>query len=321
MDLEQIIKSVLEEHYLIETESVVPMEGGWSALAYRATDVENRKFLVKVYDKSRTSTAQLTARIKDYMPIVCWLNAHTALSGKIVHPLTTEKGEYSREDEHHIYLVGDYIEGNNLLHSGFSIEQILQLADIVAELHAYGEEIPLPTGNIKEDFNIRFSKPLLDILAAADSCLKEDLRKQIAPYMGTILGHLKQLTSLADQLKDMPLRYVLCHTDIHEGNLLQCANRLSLIDWEGLRLAPPEADLFFLADKPWFHLFYGRYKEKHVDFTIHQTLLRFYQEKRILEDIWEFMEQLQSDDMSPKERAAALNYLQKECGHLRHFAK
>ena len=320
MDLEQIIKSVLEEHYLIETKSVVPMEGGWSALAYRATDVENRKFLVKVYDKSRASTAQLTARIKDYMPIVCWLNAHTALSGEIVHPLTTEKGEYSYEDKHHIYLVADYIEGNNLLHSGFSIEQILQLADIVAELHAYGEEIPLPTGNIKEDFNIRFSKPLLDLLAS-DNCLKEDLRERIAPYMGSMLDHLKRLVSLAGQLKDMPLRYVLCHTDIHEGNLLQYATRLSLIDWEGLRLAPPEADLFFLADRPWFHLFYSRYKEKHVDFTIHQALLRFYQEKRILEDIWEFMEQLQSDDMSPKERAAALNYLQKECGHLRHLAK
>ena len=62
----------------------------------------------------------------------------------------------------------------------------------------------------------------------------------------------------------------------------------------------------------------SRYKEKHVDFTIHQALLRFYQEKRILEDIWEFMEQLQSDDMGLKERTASLNYLQKECEHLRH---
>jgi thiamine kinase-like enzyme len=34
----------------------------------------------------------------------------------------------------------------------------------------------------------------------------------------------------------------LCHTDAHGWNLMQNQN-LMLIDWEGLKLAPVEADL------------------------------------------------------------------------------
>ncbi|WCR28480.1 hypothetical protein L3476_06985 [Paenibacillus thiaminolyticus] len=46
-----------------------------------------------------------------------------------------------------------------------SREQISQLADIIAELHRYGEGIRIDTDAVKEDFQLPFLHPLTNIAA------------------------------------------------------------------------------------------------------------------------------------------------------------
>lgn len=104
----------------------------------------------------------------------------------------------------------------------------------------------------------------------------------------------------------------LCHTDIHNWNLMQFKQQLILIDWEGLRLAPVEADMMFLVDKPYYNRFLSIYRKSHKDFVINPDALQFYQEKRKLEDIWEFIEQLLFDNQDTQERADTIDSLRKE---------
>lgn len=85
-----------------------------------------------------------------------------------------------------------------------------------------------------------------------------------------------------------------------------------LIDWEGLKLAPVEADMMFFVDKPYFNEFLGIYQNTHKKYEMNPYALEFYQSKRKLEDIWEFMEQLLYDEQDERERVATMNYLREE---------
>ncbi len=69
---------------------------------------------------------------------------------------------------------------------------------------------------------------------------------------------------------------VFCHTDLHNWNLMQSKNILILIDWEGLKVAPPEADLMFLKEKPYYKCFLDIYQEKHPDFQVNSDSMEFY---------------------------------------------
>ncbi|SFB07753.1 hypothetical protein SAMN04488072_106224 [Lentibacillus halodurans] len=93
---------------------------------------------------------------------------------------------------------------------------------------------------------------------------------------------------------------------------MESEEQLVLIDWEGLKLAPVEADLMFLVDKPYFHTFLKMYQKTHQNFKLNPDALHFYQGRRKLEDIGEFMEQLLFDSLNEQERVVTMNYLKEE---------
>ena len=161
---------------------------------------------------------------------------------------------------------------------------------------------------IKEDFDIEFTNKITSHLEQIDT-LKAPLKELIRPYTLHILRDVKRLTELSLVLKNSSLNYCLCHTDIHEGNILQTESGIVLIDWEGLKLAPPEADFFDTVRKDWQSTFFKKHKEKHPNYKINIDCLKFYQLRRILEDIWEFIEQIQYDEQSEEEQKVSLEYL------------
>ena len=124
------------------------------------------------------------------------------------------------------------------------------------------------------------------------------------------------IETLGQRLRNSNVRMALCHTDLHGWNLMQSEQQLIVIDWEGLKVAPVEADLMFLIDKPFFQEFLNIYQKTHHNFSINHDALQFYQGKRKLEDIWEFLEQLLWDEQNEEERVGTLNYLQEELKNL-----
>ena len=307
-----MFEKILKSNYNIETKSITQIEGGWSALAYVVEDFDNIKYLLKVYEKSRASTTYLTSKIDAYMPIIEWLNVNTKLKGKIIHPLSTLSGSFKCADKENIYLLSTYIEGSNLLALNLTTSQVKDLASIVVELHSHGKDIPISTQLIKEDFDIEFTNKITSHLEQIDT-LNAPLKELIQPSALHILHGIKLLTELSTVLKNSNLKSCLCHTDIHEGNILQTESGIVLIDWEGLKLAPAEADFFDIVRKDWQSIFFKKYKEIHPSYESNLDCLKFYQLRRILEDIWEFIEQLQYDEQSEEEQKVSLAYLESEC--------
>lgn len=309
------IKTALQDHYNIEITTVSPQQGGWAALAYKVCS-SKRTYFLKVYEKSRASTPKWTALIDKYVPIMVWLRHNSGLKSKIPVPLPTKNGEYKCEDEHGIYLLYEYIDGETVGVKDLSADQVCQLSDIIAELHSHGEELPLETDAVKENYHVPYCQQLSDLLDKEYRNLPDELKEAIEPHIRPIKGLVHTIEVLSARLKASNLRMALCHTDIHNWNLMQSDRQLILIDWEGLRLAPVEADLMFVVDEPYFEEFAAIYRKSHNNFEINPDALQFYKGRRELEDIWEFIEQLLFDEQDDQQRAGTLKSLKETLSRL-----
>jgi spectinomycin phosphotransferase len=112
------------------------------------------------------------------------------------------------------------------------------------------------------------------------------------------ITHLIERTGqLASDLQSRPLEFVLCHTDIHGGNILITENNdFYIVDWDAPILAPKERDLMFIGggiDYIWKSgrdqaVFYEGYGKTNIDFS----MLAYYRYERIIEDLVAYGEQL-----------------------------
>ena len=119
-----------------------------------------------------------------------------------------------------------------------------------------------------------------------------------------------QAEQLASAVQGLPQEHVLCHADIHAGNvLIGTSGDFYIVDWDTVTLAPRERDLMFMGGGiagVWnlpreAELFYAGYGACTVDFR----LLAYYRFERIVQDIAVYgMQVLASAD--DEERASFL---------------
>lgn len=302
------LQNMLKDYYGLEHTVVVPQKGGWAALAYKVQS-DGHTYFLKVYEKSRASTPKWTALIDDYVPVLLWLEEHSRLKGKIPVPILEKDGSYQCEDDEGIYLLYEYIVGDTIADTNLTKDQVRQLAEMIAELHRYGEEVPLVTSAMKESFTMPFLEQLRSTL---DGELPYDLGNVLLHHIDSLKKLMLKIEELSERLKNRGLRMALCHTDVHGWNLMSTGQHLKLIDWEGLKLAPVEADLMLFVDEPYFSEFMRIYANTHSQYEVNIEALTFYQGRRKLEDVWEFMEQLIYDNQADADRKATLNHLKKE---------
>ena len=101
---------------------------------------------------------------------------------------------------------------------------------------------------------------------------------------------VERAEDLREKLQNHTPKFVLCHSDIHAGNLLMDGgNMIYLVDWDEPIMAPKERDLMFIGggvgnvwNKPLEEkLFYTGYGKTEID----STVLAYYRHERIVEDI------------------------------------
>ena len=111
------------------------------------------------------------------------------------------------------------------------------------------------------------------------------------------------------------LELVLCHADLHAGNLLiDNDNHFYIVDWDDPILAPKERDLMFIGGGLGFagrtpqeeeRLFYQGYGQVQVD----PVALSYYRFERIIQDIAIFCNELTYQTGSDEDREQSLHYL------------
>jgi Ser/Thr protein kinase RdoA (MazF antagonist) len=307
------IKQILKAQFDVECTEIVEIHGGLSAMNYQVK-TDDKAFFLKVYDKKKSGASLWTDKINYYMPILIWLNENTKLQGRIVRPIKTNKNDYRFDDEENVYLLFDYIDGEsvgkNLTHV-----QILEAADIMACLHRYGGEIPVNTEKIKEDFSVPFCFSLEHFIAKNYTASPADVKAILQPCLEQLISKNNEVISLSEKVKLSNIKMVLCHTDAHGWNLMQ-GEHLFLVDWEGIKLAPAEADLTMFTKKEYWDTFIEHYYKLQPNFNLDKDIFMFYILRRKIEDIWAFVEGILFDNLSEQQRERDLTLLSECCKSL-----
>ncbi len=244
----EAFREILVARYGIRTYKITRQKGGWSALAYRV-DTSRGAYFLKAYPQSRASTPKLTAHLDDYLSVVAWLGKDP-LEGRVVHPVATLDGKNSCADDENVYALFEYIEGETLEEREPPESEIRALAELTGDLHNIDASAPEASRLMQEDFSTPFCGDLLRFLARVPSPLPEDAGRIVLRDSKTIQDAAARLDELARTLRDAPPRYVLAHMDIRGANVMRGPDSLTLLDWEGIKRAPAEADLFLFWGCP-----------------------------------------------------------------------
>jgi Ser/Thr protein kinase RdoA (MazF antagonist) len=159
----------------------------------------------------------------------------------------------------------------------------LPVARALAELHAATPGLALEDAPV-EDFRIPFA-------ASLRRSLDGELHAPARPYRERIAEELAALELVAELAAALGAPHVLCHTDVHGGNLiLDGEAALWLFDWDGARLAPCEQDLAGATNAhvpreelAGFIEEYQRAREARA--PLHPELFELYYRRRCLEDL------------------------------------
>lgn len=162
---------------------------------------------------------------------------------------------------------------------------------------------------IVKTFLLRAEKDVFDDLVAANcAALLKAKRNEI-------LDLVRRAEWLARQLQTRTPEFILCHSDIHAGNILVDVNgALLIVDWDDPILAPKERDLMFIGGGQGFTgrtpqeeetLFYRGYGQTAID----PIALAYYRYERIVQDIAVYCEQLLLTGEGGEDRVQSLKYL------------
>lgn len=144
-------------------------------------------------------------------------------------------------------------------------------------------------------------------LALADAWLR---------HRSTLHAMLRGMDRLARSLRQRSGPFVICHADLHPGNIIRTVDgRVFLIDWDDVMLAPKERDFLFAAD-PLPHdatgsgasPFFVGYEPADVDWVA----LTYYRFERNVTDLIEYARDvLERDDLTDDTKAESIRMIER----------
>src|ERR1700730_3230981 len=135
------------------------------------------------------------------------------------------------------------------------------------------------------------------------------LRSSWIKHRSTIHALLTSLNKLAAVLQAKTIPHVVCHADLHPGNLLRHRSGLVfVVDWDDVMLAPRERDFIFVGapfDGSAQHggsPFFQGYEQTEIDWIA----LTYYRYERVVQDLIEYARQvIFRKDLSDETNAGA----------------
>ena len=136
------------------------------------------------------------------------------------------------------------------------------------------------------------------------------LRRSWAKHRSTIYALLTSLDKLSGVLRSQSDPHVICHADLHPGNLLRNrAGQVFVVDWDDVMLAPKERDFIFVGEpvdgsaQHGGSPFFQRYGQAEIDWIA----LTYYRYERVVQDLIEYAQQvILREDLGEETKARAV---------------
>jgi spectinomycin phosphotransferase len=236
----------------------------------------------------------------------------------IIPPIATRSQHLWTRLDAFAVILSPFVEGHNGFESPLSECQWIALGIALKRLHiavvppSLGAAIPHETyaphwRDMVRMFQARIETSIFPDPAAAELAAFLRTRRD---DISRIVGRAEALGTI---LQARPQEPVLCHADIHAGNVLLGANGvLYIVDWDTMIFAPKERDLMFVGggvggvwnsahEEAWFYQGYGQME-------VDVAAIAYYRYERIVEDIAAFCEQLLLTDEGGADREGALRF-------------
>jgi spectinomycin phosphotransferase len=308
---DQHIISALREQYdlAIVALAFLPVGADRNSASYRATAEDSTGYFVKVRQGPFDETSVLLPR---------FLADHGVLA--VIPPLESKAGRLWSSLGSAKLILYPFIAGLDGYDVEMSEGQWRDLGRALKMIHAVELPQALRDKIRKETYAFPWGEILRTRLDRAGSTTPRDpISRRLAQFLKEkekkILDLIQRAETLAGRVRDRCAPLVLCHSDVHAGNVLIAADgRLCIVDWDDPILAPKERDLMFIGGGYWGNgqmpedgaaWFYRGYGQAPVD----PFLIAYYRYARIVEDLAIFSTRIFEAREGNADRELSLHYL------------
>lgn len=239
----------------------------------------------------------------------------------IIVPVETQEGRLWGSLDSYKMILYPFIQGRNGYEVALSDQQWVDFGKALRAIHTLQVPAALLQLIPRETFSPQWRETVKGFQEQVESSTFEDpIAAKFAGFMQARRGEISRMVGRADQLGlALTLRapdFVLCHADIHAGNLLITNNvggargAFYIVDWDNPVLAPKERDLGMIGGSYTWKLareealFYQGYSPTEVD----PICLAYYRYERIIQDIAVECEQVLSTSEGGEDREQAYQY-------------
>lgn len=249
---------------------------GEDSYGYIAMSETGEKYFVKA------STSVLDTHLK-----VASLLRHRCNISGVVAPLETRDGALSIPWQDFRVSFFPFIEGKSRwdlwkVGKDFTDTELSQTGALLATIHGCSDSIASNTLTVaKYDLPLRHElHTVLEVAerkVASQNQYQKQLLETLATHRSSILETMDRYDELGRSAAAAQTSFVITHGDPTPGNLiLDAENRLHLIDWDGVRLGPPEKDLVSFTGER-FAVVLERYlTERACDVPLYADIFGFY---------------------------------------------
>ena len=231
---------------------------------------------------------------------------------QIIPPIKTNDGQPIQHIDDFTLIVSPFIEGQDGFSRDLTDCQWVTLGKVMRQIHEIDVPPSIQLMIRREDYSPKWREAVRSLYDHIESeSSNDEVSSKLMTFMKNNAAVIHRLVDRAEQLskhiQDQLPDFVLCHSDIHGGNVLMDGNDIIyMVDWDDPIMAPKERDLMFIGggianvwNKPHEEKFYYKGYGKT---EINMANLAYYRHERIVVDIAEYGQQLLLTSVGDQDR-------------------
>ena len=318
IDRASLAQRVCQE-YEIDIEELTFIPAGEVAYCYIVDCPGGSRYFLKLLSDSRLGRI-CASGLDFYLPLTRNLH-YKGILPNIPYPIKARDGHLETDFGGQPLVLFNFIDGEVIgFENPLPDDILVKLAKLVGILHKSTPEIGIELSRV-EHFDIIFEEDLvngldaLDHITSCDSSGKQGLRDLLLPRKAEILGYLDRLKEFQRIVRGIEKQKVLCHTDLHGGNMIMNdSGELYILDWEGALVAPPEHDLFAFAwEDRFMDVFFRNYEQEFGSTSLDSSVFGFYYYRRNLEDLTDWIVRILYENTDEEQDEHDLKGIAEDC--------
>ncbi len=305
------IIACLRDHYELTPKQIefLPLGADRNTAVFKAHAANDEDYFVKLRSGEFNETSVVIPRM-----------LHDQGITQVIAPLRNRRDHLWTPLESYRLILYPFIEGVDGWERELSAQNWIALGQALKQMHAVTPPADMP----RESYSAFWRERVREFQASVETTSYSDpVSAELAGFIREKKAEISALVFHADRLasalEKRNLPFVICHADIHVGNVLVTpSDTLYIVDWDTLISAPKEHDLMFMGSgiagqntltaaeqADWFYQGYG---QAEVD----TTAIAYYRCERIVQDAYAYCEQILFTSGNSADRAEGLRQFQSQ---------